>query len=236
MEKTYSTILFDADETLFDFKRAERTSLQRVLTEYGIDPTEEILCRYSEINAGLWHAFERGEVTKEEIKSERYRRLFAEFGVGADLDARAVSERYLALLGETGFLLDGADRLCRALKEAGYALYLITNGVSHTQRQRMRHSGLSPLFSDLFVSETIGAQKPFPAFFDHVLSHISERDPCRVLVVGDSLGSDILGAVQAGLDCVWFNPNAAPNDRGLPVTYEVQTHAQLAALLGVSLG
>ena len=236
MAKRYTTILFDADDTLLDFKRSERTALQRVLHEYGLLASETVLSRYSAINAGLWRAFERGEVTKEELKRERYRRLFAEFKMGQDLDVGEVNDRYLALLGETGFRMDGAKELCEALKSAGYELDLITNGIPKTQRQRMENAGLLPFFANCFVSEAIGAQKPLPAFFEYVLSHIAERDPKRVLVVGDTLGSDILGAVQAGLDCVWFNPQFAPNDRGLAITYEVQSHAQLAKLLGVSLG
>ena len=233
MSQQYSTILFDADETLFDFKKAERTALRQVLLAFGVAPTERIMDRYSEINAALWHAFERGEVTKEDIKNERYRRLFAEFGVGQGTDTREVNDRYLDFLSQGGFLLDGAAALCEKLKQSGFMLYIITNGVARTQNLRLEHSGLRPLFSDMFVSETVGAQKPFSAFFEYVLAHIEERDPGKVLVVGDSLGSDIQGAANAGLDCVWFNPQGLPNDRGLPVKKEIQTLPALAAWLGV---
>ncbi|MBQ7598682.1 MAG: YjjG family noncanonical pyrimidine nucleotidase [Clostridia bacterium] len=229
----YSTFLFDADDTLLDFQKAERTALRQVLLAFEITPTDALMDRYSVINASLWHAFERGEVTKEEIKNERYRRLFAEFGVGQGIDTRKVNDRYLEFLSQGGFLVDGANALCTALKERGCQLYIITNGVPHTQRMRLAHSGLAPLFSDIFVSEAVGAQKPFKAFFDYVLSHIGERDKRRILVVGDSLGSDIQGAANAGLDCVWYNPKGQRNDRGLPVKREVQTLAALAAWLGV---
>ncbi len=233
MQKLYTTVLFDADDTLLDFHKAERTALQQVLLFFGVTPTEEMMDRYSEINAGLWHAFERGEVTKEDIKNERYRRLFAEYGVGQGLDTRKVNDRYLEYLSEGGFLLPGAEKLCRALKKAGFRLYIITNGVPHTQQQRLTRSGLLPLISGVFVSEAVGAQKPFKPFFDHVLAKIAEPDPKRVLVVGDSLGSDIQGAVNAGLDCVWFNPKRQANDRGLPVTKEVRSFAELAVWLGM---
>ena len=235
MPQKYSTILFDADETLLDFHKAERTALRRVLLAFSVTPTDEMMDRYSVINAGLWHAFERGEVTKEDIKNERYRRLFAEFGVGQGVNTREVNDRYLEYLSEGGFLLPGAAELCKALEAVGYALYIVTNGVPHTQILRLTHSGLLPLMRDVFVSEAVGAQKPFKAFFDYVLAHIAERDPKRVLVVGDSLGSDIQGAANAGLDCVWFNPKGQPNDRGLPVTKGVRSLAQLAAWLGVEM-
>ena len=229
----YSTFLFDADDTLLDFQKAERTALRQVLLAFGITPTDELMDRYSVINASLWHAFERGEVTKEDIKNERYRRLFEEFGVGQGINTREVNDRYLAFLSQGGFLVEGAATLCQALKKSGCQLYIITNGVPHTQRMRLEHSGLAPLFSDIFVSEAVGAQKPFKAFFDYVLSHIDEQDKRRILVVGDSLGSDIQGAVNAGLDCVWYNPKGRINDRGLPVKREVQTLCALAGWLGV---
>lgn len=235
MPQTYTTVLFDADDTLLDFHKAERMALRQVLLSFGITPTDEMMDRYSVINAGLWHAFERGEVTKEQIKSERYRRLFAEYGVGQGLDTRAVSDRYLEYLSAGGYLLDGAAALCNALKDAGYDLYVITNGVPRTQYLRLEHSGLMPLLSGVFVSEDVGAQKPFKAFFDYALSHITERDMQNVLVVGDSLGSDIQGAANVGLDCVWFNPKQKPNDRALPVTFEAQSLAQIASWLGVEL-
>lgn len=235
MPPTYTTILFDADDTLLDFHKAERTALRQVLLFFGVIPTDGMMDRYSEINAALWHAFERGEVTKEDIKNERYRRLFAEFGVGQGVDTRAVNDRYLEFLSQGGYLIEGAETLCRSLKAAGFDLYIITNGIPRTQRLRLEHSGLLPLFSDVFVSEAIGAQKPFPAFFDFVLAHIPEQDPRRVLVVGDSLGSDIQGAANAGLDCVWFNPKENKNDRALPVTQEVKTLSALAVWLGVRM-
>ena len=235
MPLPYTTILFDADDTLLDFQTAERTALREVLLLFGITPTEELMDRYNEINAALWKAFERGEVTKEDIKNERYRRLFAEFGVGDGVNARQVNDRYLEFLSNGGFLVPGAKSLCEALHRAGFALYIITNGVPNTQRKRLLNSGLAPLFSDVFVSEAVGAQKPFLPFFDYVLAHIDEQDKRRVLVVGDSLGSDIQGAANAELDCVWFNPKGQKNDRGLPVTLEIQKLSQLAVWLGVQM-
>lgn len=221
MIKKYTTILFDADDTLLDFKKAEHSALCKVLTEYGIPATTEVTSRYSVINAGLWREFEKGNITKEDIKNRRYNQLFEEFGFDCPVSSRQVNDRYLELLGECGFLIDGADKLCRNLKEAGYKLYIITNGVTHTQANRMKLSGLDKYFDGVFVSENIGCQKPFIGFFEYVFENIEEKDKSRIIVIGDSLGSDIQGAENAGLDCIWFNKKGLRNEKKIKITYEV---------------
>ena len=235
MTGPYTTLLFDADDTLFDFQKAERTALSRVLTAHQLPATDAVLSRYSAINASLWRAFEQSRITKEDIKNERYRLLFEEFGITPPVPPREINDRYLEQLGTCGFTLPGAAALCDALKRAGYDLYIITNGVSATQKSRLLNSGLAEYFCEMFVSEDLGAQKPLPAFFDAVLSRIPERDTRRILVIGDTLGSDIQGAVNAGLDCVWYNPKGTINDRGLSVTKEVRSLREIASFLGCGL-
>ncbi len=233
MQKRYTTLLIDADETIFDFLMGERTSLRTVLQARNLAHDDAILERYHRINDALWHAFERGEITKEQIKHDRFASLAAQSGFPADLDIDKINADYLAQLSESDFLLPGAETFLRKLKKGGYDLVLITNGVARTQLRRLEKSGLAPLFSHVFVSETVGAQKPLKAYFDAVLAAVEETDPRKLLVIGDSLGSDIQGAANAGLDCVWFNPKGQANDRGLPVTKEAKTYAEIEAFLGL---
>ena len=235
MAHRYTTLLLDADETIFDFIRAEHDSLKTVLSARGLPHSEEILLRYHEINASLWRAFERREITKDRLRVQRFEELFAMFGFAKETDPDAISTTYLAQLGESDYLLPGADAFLYALKNGGYDLALITNGVARTQLRRLQKSGLAPLFSHVFVSESVGAQKPLPAFFDAVFAAIDEKDKRKVLVIGDSLGSDIQGAANAGLDCVWYNPKGLANDRGLPVALEAADFAQILAFLDVTV-
>ena len=233
MAHRYTTLLLDADETIFDFNRAEHDSLKKVLADRGLPHSEEILSAYHRINASLWRAFERREITKDRLRVQRFEELFAMFGFPKETDPDAISAVYLKQLGESDYLLPGADDFLYALKNGGYDLALITNGVARTQLRRLQKSGLAPLFSHVFVSESVGAQKPLPAFFDAVLNAIDETDKSKVLVIGDSLGSDIQGAANAGLDSVWYNPQGAANDRGLPVTFEAKTFGEIEAFLGL---
>lgn len=234
MNKKYTTILFDADDTLLDFKKAEHCALVKVLTLFNIPATKEVTDRYSQINSSLWREFEDGKITKEDIKNERYTRLFAEFGFTCEVTTRQVNDTYLEFLGEGGFLIDGAFEFCKKLKNEGYKLYIITNGVAHTQANRLNKSGLSAFFDDVFVSETVGSQKPLPEFFNHVFSVLDEKDKSKILVVGDSLGSDIQGANNVGLDCVWFNPGHNLNSRNLKINFEAETLEEIYQFLSVS--
>ncbi len=234
MAHRYTTLLLDADETIFDFNRAEHDSLEKVLADRNLPHGEEILSAYHRINAALWRAFERGEVTKDRLRVQRFEELFCQFGFPAGIDPDEISTVYLEQLGESDYLLPGADRFLYALKNGGFDLALITNGVARTQMRRLNKSGLAPLFSHVFVSEAIGAQKPLPAFFDAVFAAIDEKDKRKVLVIGDSLGSDIQGAANAGLDCVWYNPKGLANDRGLHVALEAKSFGQILAFLEIA--
>ena len=225
--KKYTTILFDADDTLLDYKKAEHNALVKVLALYGITATKEITDRYSQINSGLWREFEDGKITKEDIRKERFVRLFGEFGFSRTPTIKQINEEYLKFLGEGSALIDGAFELCSKLKDEGCELYIITNGFAPIQKKRLNESGIAGFFSDVIVSETVGSQKPFPEFFDHVFEALREKDKSKILVVGDSLGSDIQGANNVGLDCVWFNPGHSINDRNLRINFEAETLRQI---------
>lgn len=227
MEKNYSTLLFDADNTLLDFDTAEEKALSRILTEIGVNVTKEVTKRYSAINLSYWQAFERGEVTKSELRTARFADLFKEIGFETGLSLSYIADTYLSYLGEGEYLLDGALELCERLRDEGYKIYIITNGVAETQKKRLSKSGLDRFLDGLFVSEAIGAQKPMPEFFEYVFEHIDEKDREKILVIGDSYGSDIKGACAVGLDCVWLNPQKSENVLSLPVKKEIRDLREL---------
>ncbi|MBQ7117146.1 MAG: YjjG family noncanonical pyrimidine nucleotidase [Clostridia bacterium] len=205
MAEKYTTVLFDADNTLLDFDKDESCALRKTMELYGVPVTEENVKAYVEINQGMWKALERGEITKPELKRTRFRKFFDAIGFQTDADVFEVNEKYLSLLGEGGNTLEGAVDLCRELKDEGYDLYIVTNGVANTQKNRLTKAGLLPCFTDIFVSETVGHQKPKKEYFDYVLSHIKETDKDKIILVGDSLTSDIKGAMNADITCVWLN-------------------------------
>lgn len=224
----YPILLFDADNTIFDFDRAEIHAITSSLRQYGFPCSETIVSRYHDINQGLWREHEKGLVTKDQLKVRRFERLFAELGV--DGDPVAFHHTYIGFLGEGTFLLPHAADVCRTLA-ADRRLYIITNGLKASQTARFARSEIMPLFEDAFISECIGCQKPEKAFFDYVAAHIPGFQPSDALVIGDSLTSDMAGGHTAGLDTCWFNPRRLPNDSGIPCTYEIHDLRELTALL-----
>ena len=210
--KRYHVFLFDADETLFDFVKAEAAALRNTMEDFGLTYSEAVRQQYHRINDGLWKQFERGAVSRDELQQARFSRLFEALGVSRD--AGAFNSRYLTELGRGTYLLDGAYEICQYLRRNRKKLCIVTNGTAAAQRARIGRSELRPFFDELFISEEIGARKPEKLFFERVLTRLASFDPRDMLIVGDSLSSDIAGGNGAGIDTCWFNPQKAENCSG----------------------
>ena len=223
----YSVILFDADETLFDFRAAESNALRTVFARHGLPTDGEFVASYHRINDGLWDQYNHGKIQKDDITHERFTRLFAEYGV--PLDGVDFNDRYLDCLSLYGDLFPGALEMCAHLHDAGMRLYIITNGIARVQQSRFARSGLAPYFDGVFVSEEIGVGKPRKKYFDTVLSRIGVEDRRQALVVGDSLRADIEGGINAGLDTCWCNFGGRKSK--IRTKYQVENFAQLEKLL-----
>lgn len=227
-KKHYSLLLFDADGTLFDYERGERSSLDRTLSAYAVEPSDAIRVTYKGINGKLWKAFERGEVTIPQIRTERFRALFEQLGVTAD--PSEAGELYLSFLGESGFLLDGTLKLLETLSK-GYELALITNGITDTQYGRLDASGIRSYFDPIIISDEVGVQKPDPGIFELLFDKAGNPDKREALIIGDSLTSDMQGGINFGIDTCWYNPEKRERRPPLPVTHEISSFAELILLL-----
>ena len=227
--RRYDFVLLDADNTLFDFDRAEHEALKRAMAERGYPFDRETEALYLSINRTLWEAFDRGEAEQKWLVVERFRRLDA--ALGGSNDPGAFNRDYLTYLGQGGYLLPGALELCRALKQAGCALAIATNGVARVQHARMDACPLAALIDGLFISEELGAQKPRIEFFQPMLERLGVTDKGRCVMVGDNLRSDILGGINAGLTTIWYNPHGRPNTTDILPTFTVGDHNELKDLI-----
>lgn len=241
-------ILWDIDNTLLSFSAAEKAALYKEFEEFELGEfNDEMLQCYIEINRKYWQALERGEMTKPEILVGRFEEFFKLYNLPVE-KASAFNERYQVLLGDTICFHDDAYNIVRGLK--GKILQCAaSNGTKVAQVKKLKNSGLDQLLELIFISEDVGAEKPAKEFFDKVLSEVSvwlenneakltgvegcqgELKPSEIIIVGDSLTSDILGGNNAGIQTCWYNPKGLPNDTNAKVDYEIKDLHEVLELL-----
>lgn len=221
-------VLFDLDDTLFDFHKAEKIALTKTLVHFGIDPTEETLALYSTINAAHWKRLELGEISREEVKVGRYRELFKTIGVECDpVKATAYYESMLAI---GHYFMPGAPELLEELYRK-YRLYIVSNGTAKVQEGRIGSSGIAKYMDGIFISQILGANKPDKQFFDICFAEIPDFSLSETVIIGDSLSSDIKGGINAGITTVWFNPKGIENDNDIKPDYTIKELSEVPGLL-----
>ena len=221
----YKYLLFDADNTLLDFDMAEAQALRETLSLCPIGFTEEIHKRYHIINDLLWKKLERGETTRDSLKIERFKRLYDEFGMSGDTHGEATAVIYEERLANQGHVIDGAEYVLSQLSQK-YNCYIITNGIYKIQKNRLSKTSLGKYIKHSFISESLGFDKPSPVFFDKVVEYIGDNDRSKYLVIGDSLSSDIAGAVNAKMDSVLIS-----KERNEIPTYCIKEIRELFSIL-----
>lgn len=215
----YDFLLFDADDTLLDFKRAEREALSEALKRFGISPTEELIASYSEINDSLWKLLETGGIEKNELRTKRFELFLRKHGFEAD--HLQMAAEYTDRLAEKSYLMPGALEICRYFY-GKCRIFVITNGIKAVQTGRMNVSPIKRFIERSYISEEVGAEKPSRDFFDRVMNDIEGFECDRALVIGDSLSSDIAGGMAAGIDTCWLNPHSKKCPDIIKPTYEIK--------------
>jgi len=212
----YSTLLFDADEVLFDFTKAEATAFDATFRQYQLNP-QDFRDDYTEINHRLWKQFSAGEVSGEQLRVQRFDQLFQRHKL--KLDASRAAATYINILSQCGFLLPHAlDAV--AWCSTRFSIGLITNGLADVQRARLAHSGLASYFPKVIISEEVGYPKPHPRIFEIACEALGEKDRSRILMIGDNYETDIVGATEFGIDTCWVNPKGGTDKKAI-FTYHI---------------
>lgn len=214
-----SCLLWDLDDTLLDFPYSQKFALKKCFQGIGFEITEEQIARYSQINDDYWKRLELGEITREELLTGRFVTLFHEYGIDG-VDVEAFHREYEKALGSVFSFRDDGLSVVRSLQGV-CRQYVITNGISAVARSKFRISGLESVMDGIFISEEIGAPKPQQEFFRYCLERIPERDKSRILIVGDSLTSDIKGGIQMGIPTCWYHHDDRVNDTPWKPDYEI---------------
>jgi putative hydrolase of the HAD superfamily len=225
-------LFFDLDHTLWDFDANARETLLELydtyqLSELGIESAEKFIEVYTDHNHRLWRDYHNGLISKEQLRSSRFRLTFEHFELPEHLIPRQFEDDYVSICPTKTNLFEGTHEVLSILKN-DYKLHIITNGFLESQEMKMSRTNLKQYFEEVFISEVIGLYKPDIALFNHALVAVGAESH-EVLMIGDSLEADILGAKNAGIDQVYFNPLSDPHN--YEVTYEINKLHELLAFL-----
>lgn len=223
-------LLWDLDNTLLDFSAAEHTALQATFADFGLGPcSEERVARFSALNIGWWHRLERGEITKAELLPGRFLDFFQTENIPFT-DGVGFNDAYQDHLGDTIVFLDDSYHLVQDLK-GQVKQYAVTNGTRRAQVRKLAKSGLGDLLDGVFISEEVGAEKPSEDFFRPVLQAIGPYEKAELLLIGDSLTSDMEGGHRAGIPNCWYNPKGLPKPSHLSIRYDIRHLDQVRQIL-----
>ncbi len=225
----FDTILWDVDQTLLDFEKSQDYALRYCFEQFHLKANDEIVELYAAINDSYWKRLERGEITKKELLTARFRDLLRELKV-EEVSPLDMAPVYQKALGSVFFYRDDSCELCRRL-QGRVRQYVVTNGVAATQRNKLMLSGLDKCMDGIFISEEMKYDKPDIRFFEECFKQIPDFRKDRTLIVGDSLSSDMKGGNQSGICCCWYNPESRKNESGLRIDYEIRNLWEVEEIL-----
>jgi len=224
----YQWLVFDADGTLFDFRSGETVALKSTTHRYGVSYSPQLHDVYAAISAELWGSFERGEMPLKQLRVVRFERLFTDLGI--DVEPEAFNSEFMEALGRQTQLLDGAEEVVRDLSSR-FRLLLATNGIAVVQRARFSRSSIRKYFRDVVISDEIGVAKPQTEYMEEGFSRMGHPLKSEVLMIGDSLSSDIAAGARYGIDTCWFNPNGIALDGGQQPTFTIADLSEIEAIV-----
>lgn len=231
LKSNYHHLFFDLDHTLWDFETNSHIVLSRLFNEYDLQrdfnlSEKEFISKYSEINADMWNRFHHNEISRDELRVSRFGKTFEYFGIRAPELEKIFPEKYLELLPQQNQLFPDAYQVLDYLKPK-YKLHLITNGFEKVQRSKLFHSCLEPYFDVLVISEITGFKKPEPEIFQYALNSASANKEDSVMI-GDDITADIEGALNFGMDAIFFNPSEKPIE--IPKAVQIKELKELMSL------
>ncbi len=228
MKNRYEWILLDLDNTIFDFNVSSRLAFDSFLKDYNVPIENGLYKTYKNINKGVWQQLEKGQLSSAEVKWIRFKQFFEH--IGKNEDPHRANEIYLDHLVNHFRFVEGAQEVIEYLNSS-YQLGVVTNGLQHVQRARLKRSGIEEKFDVIVISEEIGKAKPQKEYFDEVFKRMNFPGNEKVLIVGDNLSSDIKGGIDYGIDTCWYNHDKVKGTNSLKPTFEIEDLKMLIDIL-----
>lgn len=210
----YTTVFVDADETLFDFHKGEKESLKNTLNSLGIEWQEQFSEIYKEENQKAWISYECNHITRDEMKVQRFKTFFDKVGLTVTTPLEEVNDIYISNLSKCGYLFSGATDFLKRLTSIA-RVYITTNGLFKTQNNRLIVSGLDKIVNGIYISETMGCNKPAKEYFEYIFSDLNITDKSELIILGDSLTSDMQGGKNAGISTCLYDPHNKVTEHSL---------------------
>ena len=225
----YKLFLIDLDDTLLDFQASEKLCFRETFIHFGVnDSIDSIHQTYKTENNKLWAQVEKGEIDKDFLKVERFKRTLHQHSI--EIPPHKMADFYLSQLPKNVVLIDGAIELCKHLSTLGI-IGILSNGIEETQRARIKNSELKNYVHFTAVSEECGFAKPDIRFFQYALTRTQPFEKDSILMIGDRLEADILGASNFGIDSIWFNPHNISHSGKINPTHTIKNLSEINKLL-----
>ena len=203
-------LLWDLDDTLIDFKKAEKAALKSLFLDFGLgECTASMIEEYSAINESYWQKLERKELSKSEILIKRFCDFFRLHGIDENL-AESFNEAYQLRLGDTIVYRDDALEILKKIK--GKLIQCITtNGTLVAQTKKLERSHIGELVDHIYISQVVGYEKPDTRFFAKVFEDL-DASKDEIMIIGDSPSSDMRGGIDSGIITCFYDPNDKGTD------------------------
>jgi len=225
----FSHIFFDADNTLFDFDGSSKLAFRDLVNHLNLQDWKDHYQKYQVWNHQVWDEFEKGVIDSVELRSKRFRLYFKE--IGMDFDPNEANDLYLNFLVDHATLYPESLEMLNELKQAGKHLFILTNGLKEVQKPRIRKKEITHLFDAIIVSDEIGVAKPNVGFFEVAYDAAEQPPKEKIIMIGDSLKSDIAGGNNFGIFTCWFNPKGKTNDGNVTPDKEVHSLTEMKNFL-----
>ena len=226
-------ILWDVDGTILDFEAAEKAAIKKGFRVHHLgDVTDEMIADYSVINKGFWERLERKELTKIEVLRGRFEAFFTKYNIPhTDQVVIDFDDDYQVNLTDTICVRDDALEIIKSLLPR-VRQAIITNGTKTCQDIKLHKTGLEEMLKGhIFISEVVGHEKPSVEYFAPILEDLKGIDPGEILVVGDSLTSDIQGGINIGAKTCWYNYKHLLNTKGIVPDFEIDDLHEVVRLI-----
>ncbi|WP_130734228.1 YjjG family noncanonical pyrimidine nucleotidase [Flavobacterium sp. J27] len=214
--KNKKHLFFDLDHTLWDFDKNSEVAFDFIFQKYNFDiSVTDFLEHYIPRNQYYWSLYQVNKISQEELRFNRLNDVFEILDVSVTKELiHQISEDYIEHLPNSNFLFEGAIEILEYLK-GKYQLHIVTNGFHHVQDKKMKNANIFHYFSTITNSELAGEKKPHPSIFEYALS-LAEANKEESIMIGDSLEADIEGALQFGIDAIFFNEKNIIIDKKVP--------------------